>query len=326
MRSKWKLLSRRRKITIAATFTVVVLAALLINGPGFTVLFHLWRYGPAVSALPEADGFEKHDHVLVVSPHPDDETLCCAGQIQQAREAGAEVFIVWLTSGDGFKVAAALSERTIRPTRSGSLTRLGERRMGEARAAAAALGVDGSHLFFLGYPDRGLQGITAGPPNQRWLSKYTRFSRVHYSDAFSPGAAYTGSNLSADLHAIFALVKPDVVLAPSPLDAHADHRITGELVMGILEGLNEPEIARWWIVHGGVEWPLPKGLRLDLPLFLPPRGRSLDWQRVDLTREQQMVKLQALRAHKSQLSLSSRFLHAFVRRNELVSTGPLPGR
>lgn len=312
-------------MTIAATFTIVVLAALLINGPGFTVLFHLWRYGPVVRALPEAEGFRKHDRVLVVSPHPDDETLCCAGMIQQAHDAGAEVFIVWMTSGDGFKVAAALSGRTIRPTRTGGLARLGELRMGEARAAAATLGVDDSHLFFLGYPDRGLQGITTGPPDRLWLSKYTRSSLVHYPDAFSPGADYTEMNLFADLTAVFALVKPDVVLAPSPLDAHADHRVTGELIMRILDTLHQPIIARWWIVHGGVEWPLPKGLRMELPLFLPPRGRGLDWQRVDLTRQQQEVKLQALRAHRSQLNLSSRFLNAFVRRNELVSTGPLPG-
>ena len=50
------------------------------------------------------------------------------------------MFIVWLTSGDGFELDAALLERTPRP-RAGATERLGTVRIGEATAAAAALGV-----------------------------------------------------------------------------------------------------------------------------------------------------------------------------------------
>lgn len=199
-----------------------------------------------------------------------------------------------------------------------------ECRVGVACAAASSLGIEGSHLFFLGYPDGGLHQLASGPPDRPYMSKYTRFSFVHYDDTVSPGAAYTGHNLLADLNTVFNTVKPTVVLAPSPRDAHADHRTTGELVGRILAERNETGIARWWIVHGGVEWPLPKGLRMNLPLFLPPRGRGLDWQRVDLTPAEEEVKLLALRGHRSQLAVSRRFLHAFVRRNELISTVPLP--
>ena len=37
-----------------------------------------------VEALPVAPAFRSGQRVLMLSPHPDDETLCCAGVIQQA--------------------------------------------------------------------------------------------------------------------------------------------------------------------------------------------------------------------------------------------------
>ena len=57
--------------------------------------------------------FSRTDAVLVVAPHPDDETLCCAGVIQRARAAGARVAIVWLTGGDAFELDAILVERRL---------------------------------------------------------------------------------------------------------------------------------------------------------------------------------------------------------------------
>ncbi len=39
--------------------------------------------------------------LLVVAPHPDDETLCCAGVIQRVLRSGGRASVVWITSGDG---------------------------------------------------------------------------------------------------------------------------------------------------------------------------------------------------------------------------------
>ena len=39
--------------------------------------------------LPELPPLLPTDRVLVIAPHPDDETLCCAGLLQRAVQSGA---------------------------------------------------------------------------------------------------------------------------------------------------------------------------------------------------------------------------------------------
>ena len=311
-----------------AAAVAAVAAVLAINAPSITALVYAERFGRAVEALPPAPAFGAADRLLVVAPHPDDESLCCGGMIQQARAAGAQVTLVWLTSGDAFEFDAALTERRLRPGDAG-LLRLGERRLGEARVAAHVLGVSDDHLVFLGYPDAGLQRMFLDYYQRPYRSPTTGQSAVAYGEAWSPGAAFTGENFMRDLRAVFDSVRPTVVLAPSPEDRHPDHRTAGDAVLRILGDLRAagvtPPRAGWWIVHGAVEWPLPKGLHPRLPLYPPPRGRGLPWQRVDLTADEVAVKHAAVRAHRSQMEVEARFLDAFVRRNELVSPEPLPG-
>ena len=306
-----------------ALVLLALVAIVVINAPGVSALYYVTRYGALVDALPSAPTFQAGDRLLVVAPHPDDESLCCAGTIQQARTVGAEVFIVWLTSGDAFEFDAALTERTLDP-RSAGLQRLGERRIGEARAAAQALAVPDDHLFFLGYPDGGLQRLLLDYYSQPYRSTYTGLTAVSYAVALSPGAAFTGESLLHDLQTVVTRVAPTVVLAPSPDDRHPDHRAAGDLTLRILGETQGVATARWWIVHGALEWPLPKGLHAGLPLYPPPRGRGLPWMRVDLSAEQETVKLAAMRAHQSQIEFEPRFMEAFVRRNELLSSEPLP--
>src|ERR1700685_588618 len=93
------------------------------------------------------------DRVLVIAPHPDDETLCCAGILQRARANGAPTAIVWITAGDGFEFDAMLVEHTLWP-RQADLRQLGAQRLAEASVAAAELGVPAAAQYFLGYPDR----------------------------------------------------------------------------------------------------------------------------------------------------------------------------
>lgn len=215
-------------------------------------------------------------------------------------------------------VAAGLLEHRLVTSPSGMIE-LGKRRMLEARAASEILGVAESNKFFFGLPDGGLKFMLEHPDTP-FRSRYTKLERVPYSGVVSPNAAHTGANLERDLETVLDLVKPTLVLAPSVLDAHPDHRATGLFAQRILERRGESSLLRYWIIHGGLEWPLPKGWHTDLPLAPPPRGYNLPWQRVSLSPTQIAIKVRATRAYSSQVLALGRFLAAFSRTNELLST------
>ncbi|MEP7314633.1 MAG: PIG-L family deacetylase, partial [Pseudomonadota bacterium] len=129
--------------------------------------------GAAPAQLPAMREPVAADRVLVVSPHPDDESLCCAGYIQRAVAAGAQVTIVWMTAGDGFELDALVVERHMHLKGSG-LERLGLMRMNEARGAGRVLGVAPEQMIVLGYPDRGLRALLGDYYSAPYRSRYTR--------------------------------------------------------------------------------------------------------------------------------------------------------
>src|SRR4051812_36299619 len=184
----------------------------------------------ARAELPALRPIVAGDSILVVAPHPDDESLCCAGLMYTARLAGAKVSVVWVTFGDGFRWSAMVDEHRFLPRKQGFIE-LAARRESEARAAARVLQLDPQSLYFLGYPDRGVLPMLLDHyyPNTPWRSRFTGAREVTYADAITPGAAFDGENLERDFLRVLELVKPTLVLAPSPQDTHPDHRGTGIL-------------------------------------------------------------------------------------------------
>lgn len=261
--------------------------------------------------------------LLVVSPHPDDETLCCAGVIRRVVEAGGRAGIVWLTSGDGSELDLLFVEKTLRlaPQRMRDLAR---RRMDEARAAAAVLGVAPARQFFLGYPDGGLLTLMTDHFVTPYASKFTGAASVPYQAALFPGHPYTGESLERDFEYVLDRLRPTLVLAPSPLDAHPDHRAAGILAMRVLSRRHELARVRYWIVHGGLDWPRPRALRTQLPLAPPPRGRGLELLPFRLDAAEEADKLAAVREYHTQMAVMAGFLLSFVRTTELYSSIPVP--
>ena len=80
---------------------------------------------------------------LVLSPHPDDETLGCGGLLAAAGKAGIPAHVLILTDG----AASHPGSRSYPPAR---LTAL---RQDESRRAVASLGLPAEHLRFLDLPD-----------------------------------------------------------------------------------------------------------------------------------------------------------------------------
>jgi LmbE family N-acetylglucosaminyl deacetylase len=258
--------------------------------------------------------------LLVVAPHPDDETLCCGGIMQRVLQQGGRVSVVWLSSGDGSALGALLLEHRLWPDAQ-RMRAYGMRRMGEARAASAALGVEAAGQLFLGYPDGGLLAVLDTPEGAPYRSPFTAATAVPYLEALFPGHSYSGASLARDFAAVLARVQPTLVLAPSPLDAHPDHRAAGLLALRSVA--DHPAIAlQLWIVHGGEGWPSPRALMPGIPLTPPPRGAALQFRPFTLSIAEEDTKLAALQRYATQLQVMSPFLLAFIRSTELFAPAP----
>jgi LmbE family N-acetylglucosaminyl deacetylase len=281
----------------------------------------------AAEGFPPLRPIVASDSVLVVSPHPDDESLCCGGLISTARRVGANVAIVWVTYGDGFKWDAIVVEKTLRP-RAGAFRELAAQRGREARAAGGQLGVPPDSLFFLGYPDRGVLSLLFDyyHANTPWRSRFTGANAVVYEDAVSPGSEYDGEDLVRDFASVVEKVKPTLVLAPSPQDTHPDHRGAGLLAWRVMSARNELDRVRFWIVHGGRGWPTPRAYRPQIAQTVPPRGLGMRWEQFALDSDALDTKLRAVREHRSQLEVMGRVMESYVRSTELYSRTPVPPR
>jgi LmbE family N-acetylglucosaminyl deacetylase len=261
--------------------------------------------------------------LLVVSPHPDDEVLCCSGVMQRVLHAGGHVSIVWLTSGDGSELDLLVVEKSLifRPSR---LRELALRRMQESRDAATILGVPLDRLYFLGYPDRGILPLFTDYYITTYRSKFTTATAVPYVGTLSPGHPYTGENLEHDFESVLDKVHPTLVLAPSPRDSHPDHRATGLVTIRVMARRNELSRVRYWIVHGGEFWPIPRGYEPELAMNPPPLGHGLSQTPFNLESPEEQKKRQAISAYHTQMEVMSSFLLSFVRTTELYSTTPMP--
>jgi len=269
-------------------------------------------------ALPRLDAATS---LLVVAPHPDDETLCCAGVIQRVVEAGGRASVVWITSGDASLLDLMLVEKSM-PWQPARARDLGVRRMREARAAAALLGVPPEGQLFLGYPDRGILALLTEPRDATLTSRFTAAAVVPYPEALYPGHAYSGASLERDFGAVLERVHPTLVLAPSPRDSHPDHRAAGLLTLRALARRGELAALRCWIVHGGEGWPGPRELMPGVPLPRPPLLGGASLASFELTPREEDLKLAAVRAYPTQMRTLAPFLLAFVRTNELFVAAP----
>ena len=90
------------------------------------------------------------ERIIVLAPHPDDETFGCGGTVRLLRDAGKDVKVLFLTSGDKGDPSDPLSRETL----STHVTAYALLREKEAQRALRVLGV--SDYEFLRYPDREL--------------------------------------------------------------------------------------------------------------------------------------------------------------------------
>lgn len=272
------------------------------------------------------------ERLLVVAPHPDDETLGAGGLIQRTLERGGAVRVVLITAGDGY-VEAVQHETGLPHPRPSEYIAYGERRLREAQAAVQELDGDRVRLQVLGFPDGGLASLL----HAHWRrtsperSSTTGVSEPPYPEALDPRIAYDGADLRRQLLRLLDEIQPTIVALPYPSDRHPDHRATGLFTLLALNDWTGKDakppaplprllayVVHWpnWPPGWNAAAPLVPGTEatLELPSTLPVHDGTL----TDLIlSEAEMTKKAAASAkYETQQEVVAGLLAAFVRRTE----------
>lgn len=165
--------------------------------------------------------FSAQTRLLVVAPHPDDETIATGVLIQQVRAAGGDVHILLLTAGDNNPWPQRWLERRLR-IGGNDRQRWGRRRYAELQQALHDLDVPQTALHSLGWPDMGVTGYLLE----------------------STAAAV------AELTAQIVQCRPNLIALPALDDRHPDHGSAHVLLRMALAGQSDPPRLLGYSLHG----------------------------------------------------------------------------
>jgi LmbE family N-acetylglucosaminyl deacetylase len=160
-------------------------------------------------------------HVVVVTPHPDDESLAVGGLVQYALAHNATVSILQVTDGDNNPWPQRVLERRLR-IGAVERRRWADRRSVEVAAAIAALGLPETSLQRMHWPDMGV-----GPR--------LREQGVAAIDAFA---------------ACMATRPIDVAVLPALGDGHPDHSASHVVACLALARLRASPWCLEYLIHG----------------------------------------------------------------------------
>lgn len=172
--------------------------------------------------IPAALALSADDRLLIVAPHPDDETLAAGGLIQYASEQGACIHVVFFTDGDNNPWVQRVAEKrvTLSPH---DRARFAARRRREARRALSILSPRRVATTSLHYPDQGLTAHLMGNP----------------------------APLVASLVELLIKHQPTVLVSPADMDTHPDHNalaIALDLALARTGSLRPRRLT--YLVHG----------------------------------------------------------------------------
>lgn len=137
---------------------------------------------------------------FVIAPHPDDETIACAGMIMERIRQGRSVNVVLLTDGAQSHAACFGIEDDPTPERLAAI------RAGEFRRVLALLGVAPNKIKMLGFPDTAL--------------------------------AQSADQATKALQALLDRKDIAEIVFPSAYDMHRDHQAAHDIVNNTLSRMN----------------------------------------------------------------------------------------
>jgi len=276
--------------------------------------------------------------ILIIVPHPDDEILMCAGVIRRGLTEKSRVSVAVVTNGD-----------YLAPDQT-----KGSRRLSESLIALQMLGMHEDDIYFLGYPDTGMEAQVS------FLTKLYRTDDPSHVFSTQVGqhtygiiggkrdfsfarkgvhARYSKADFQSDLDKLIRWTKPQLIITSSRWDTHGDHSALFYFVHDAIIRLQTEmgTVPKLWesLIHapaGDDNWPLP-----DTPydeFTMPPQleqETDLHWgKRIQIPLPEEMLrrpierhlKYQAIQAYKSALNAKqepevARYLLAFAKCEEL---------
>jgi LmbE family N-acetylglucosaminyl deacetylase len=265
--------------------------------------------------------------LMVVSPHPDDETLGAGGLIQRVLGSGGAVKVVFMTSGDGYPEGVEMEEHISHPTAQ-DFREYGMERQEEAVRVLETLGMKKKDVIFLGFPDGGLCSILSKYPSDDgpdYQSPFTLEDRPPPPDVILPNTEYNAEDLERAINQEMTDFRPTLLATTHPRDQHPDHHSTYFFVKEALQALEKrkpswkPQLLTF-LIHFG-QWPLDGGGGTGSRLY-PPQGfpeKDIEWSSFPLSPEEVDMKRRALLQYHTQMLIMGRYLLSFARGNELFS-------
>lgn len=153
--------------------------------------------------------------ILIISPHPDDETLACGGTIAKKVKEGHDVSIIFFTDGRNSHL------HTLGITSDPSPNELAQIRIREAHNACRILGVRSHNLIFLGYTS-----------NIVLDKRHVVENRVIQ---------------------IILNTSPGEIYYPDIKDSHPTHKATHEIVKSVLKKVDCPSQEFRYVIWGSTD-------------------------------------------------------------------------
>ncbi|NTS76272.1 ChbG/HpnK family deacetylase [Catenovulum sp. SM1970] len=274
--------------------------------------------------------------VLVVAPHPDDETLGTAGTIMQALKAGKKVGVVVLTNGDVYPLAASkvsgIAKSDLKPDH---FVKLGSERQQYVAQALKKIDFPLSELHFLAYPDGGLLAMYQADNARPYTSEQTQQSttyQAYYLDyrtkVSGRSAPYTKAALLQDLTDIIASKKPSSIYVTSQQDGHPDHQAAYLFTAQAAKAAGYQGVLNTYLVHAkdpDATWPYPlkpdfKGLFVQQKNANGTVPANLIWppqKRTPLTEQQAIQKQQMIESFNVEMQTAAEYMLSFVKGEEV---------
>ncbi len=216
------------------------------------------------------------EKVLVLAPHPDDETLGCGGVIRSLVESKKRVKVIFLTSGDKGEPAHPLS----------GIKHAGEHitdyslmRENEAIKALSVLGV--SDYEFLRFPDRELH-LHSGKILERLLKIAGEYA-------------------------------PDAVFSPSIIEFNPDHRTTAQVSLKMHRTMNSEDKkgVRCSLVFYEVTTPFRPNMLVDITSVYNRKKKAIKKYKSQLKVTDYLSYIAALNTVRSLTVRGPRYVEAF---------------